>query len=245
MGSQSWHRGLLVGFDLETTGTDPAEARIVSAAVVEVKAGETASRREWLVDPGVPIPADAARIHGITDDRARAAGHPPAAVLEELAQLIAAHWSEGTPVVAFNAVFDLTLLSAELARHGLASLEERRAGRPVGPVLDPMTIDRAVDKYRRGSRTLTACCKEYGVALDHAHAAGADALAAVLLLEAIAERHGGVAELTAEQLHEQQVDWYAEWARGYQEWLRRGKAPDAVVDASWPLRPAPTGAGAA
>ena len=33
-----WHRELLIGFDLETTGTDPREARIVTGAVIEVRA---------------------------------------------------------------------------------------------------------------------------------------------------------------------------------------------------------------
>ena len=41
-----WHRELLVGFDLETTGTDPRQARIVTGAVTEV--GRPAVRhRDW------------------------------------------------------------------------------------------------------------------------------------------------------------------------------------------------------
>ena len=35
--AMGWHRELLIGFDLETTGTDPREARIVTAAVIEVR----------------------------------------------------------------------------------------------------------------------------------------------------------------------------------------------------------------
>jgi DNA polymerase-3 subunit epsilon len=62
-----WHRELLIGFDLETTGTDPREARIVTGTVIEVKAGEPLGRREWLADPGVEIPADAVAVHGISN----------------------------------------------------------------------------------------------------------------------------------------------------------------------------------
>lgn len=47
-----WHRELLIGFDLETTGTDPREARIVTGAVIEVRGSEPLGRREWLADPG-------------------------------------------------------------------------------------------------------------------------------------------------------------------------------------------------
>ncbi|MER6923464.1 exonuclease domain-containing protein, partial [Streptomyces spiralis] len=71
-----WHRELLIGFDLETTGTDPREARIVTAAVIEVREGEPVGHREWLADPGVEIPPDAVAVHGISNERAAAEGHP-------------------------------------------------------------------------------------------------------------------------------------------------------------------------
>ncbi|GDY61930.1 hypothetical protein SAV14893_013230 [Streptomyces avermitilis] len=73
----AWHEQLLIGFDLETTGTDPREARIVTGAVIEVKGQEPVGRREWLADPGVEIPADAVAVHGITNERAAAEGGPP------------------------------------------------------------------------------------------------------------------------------------------------------------------------
>lgn len=62
-----WHRELLIGFDLETTGTDPREARIVTGAVIEVRGSEPLGRREWLADPGVEIPADAVAVHNPAD----------------------------------------------------------------------------------------------------------------------------------------------------------------------------------
>ncbi|MFD7888761.1 exonuclease domain-containing protein, partial [Streptomyces albidoflavus] len=72
-----WHRELLIGFDLETTGTDPREARIVTAAVIEVADGERRGHRTWLADPGIPIPAGATAVHGITDARGAPPGAPP------------------------------------------------------------------------------------------------------------------------------------------------------------------------
>src|SRR5258707_724776 len=51
-----WHRELLVGFDLETTGTDPLKARIVTAAVTKDRDGEPRRPREWLVAPRLPTP---------------------------------------------------------------------------------------------------------------------------------------------------------------------------------------------
>ncbi|MEV7190299.1 3'-5' exonuclease [Streptomyces sp. NPDC093510] len=231
-----WHQELLIGFDLETTGTDPTEARIVTGAVIEVKAGETLGRRTWLADPGVPIPAEAVAVHGITDERATAEGRPADEVADALADVLTSYWRSGVPVVAYNAVFDLTLLSAELRRHGLPSLRDRLGGTAPGPVIDPYTIDRSVDRYRRGKRNLEAVCTEYGVRLEEAHDAAADAQAAARLACAIADRHPKVASLGPAALHSRQIEWYAEWAADFQNFLRKKGNADAVVEGLWPLR---------
>ncbi|MGX1709027.1 exonuclease domain-containing protein [Streptomyces sp. NA13] len=230
-----WHRELLIGFDLETTGTDPREARIVTAAVIEVTDGERRGHRTWLADPGIPIPAGATAVHGITDARAAAEGSPPDRVADAVAEALTGYWRAGVPVVAYNAPFDLTLLAAELRRHRLPSLAERLGGAPVGPVIDPLTVDRAVDRYRKGSRRLSAVCAEYGVTLEEAHDASADALAAARLARAIALRHPKVAALGAAALHERQIGWAAERAADFQAYLRRKGERGAVVDGGWPL----------
>ncbi|MGQ4517226.1 exonuclease domain-containing protein [Streptomyces sp. DW26H14] len=226
----TWHGGPLAGFDLETTGTEPLEARIVTAAVVEAAGGEVVRGRTWLADPGVLIPAQASAVHGISSERAAAEGRPVREVAAEVADALRDAWARGVPVVAYNAPFDLTLLSAELRRHGLPPLG------PLGPVIDPYTIDRAVDRYRKGKRTLEAVCGEYGVVLDGAHQAAADALAAVRVATAIAARHAAVAALSAQELHGRQIAWYAAWAEDFEGFLRRKGNADAAVDRDWPLR---------
>ncbi|MBT2466935.1 3'-5' exonuclease [Streptomyces sp. ISL-66] len=231
-----WHGGVLIGFDLETTGTEPGESRIVTAAVVEVRDGAVRGRRGWLADPGIPIPRQASAIHGISTERAVAEGRPVREVADEVAEALVDHWRAGAIVVAYNAAFDLTLLSAELARHGLPSLADRLGGAETGPVVDPLTIDRAVDRYRRGKRTLEAVCGVYGVTLEAAHDAGADALAAVGVARAIAARHPEVAALTPAALHARQGAWHERWARDFQAYLRGQGTPDAVIDTAWPLR---------
>jgi DNA polymerase-3 subunit epsilon len=231
-----WHRELLIGFDLETTGTDPREARIVTAAVIEVKGGEPMGRREWLADPGVPIPEDAVAVHGISSERAAAEGRPADRVADALADVLTSYWKTGVPVVAYNAAFDLTLLSAELRRHGLPSLRDRLGGVDPAPVIDPYTIDRRVDRYRRGKRNLEAVCAEYGVVLDSAHDALADALAAARLACAIADRHPKIATLGPAELHHRQIEWYAQWAADFQNFLRGKGDATALVDGAWPLR---------
>jgi DNA polymerase-3 subunit epsilon len=232
----AWYQELLIGFDLETTGTDPREARIVTGAVIEVRAGQVLGHREWLADPGVEIPADAVAVHGISNERAAAEGAPADRVADAIANVLTSYWRTGVPVVAYNAAFDLTLLSAELRRHGLPSLSDRLGGLDPAPVVDPYTIDRSVDRYRRGKRNLEAVCAEYGVPLDSAHDASADALAAARLACAIPVRHPKVAALGPAELHRRQIEWYAQWAADFQSFLRRKGDADAVVDGAWPIR---------
>jgi DNA polymerase-3 subunit epsilon len=229
----AWHEDLLVGFDLETTGTDPRQARIVTAAVMEVKAGEPVRHRGWLADPGVPIPAETTAIHGVSTERATAEGRPAAEVVAEVADALRGYWAARVPVVVYNAPFDLTLLDEELARYALPRLTA--GGGTAGPVIDPLVIDRALDRYRRGKRTLEAACGVYGVVLDGAHEAGADALAAVRVARAVALRYAEAGEADLWELQDKQRAWYAAWAEDFQGWLRRKDAA-AVVDPDWPLR---------
>ncbi|MGW6914153.1 exonuclease domain-containing protein [Kitasatospora sp. NPDC054939] len=232
----SWWQQPLVGFDLETTGTDPDVSRIVTAALVDTVGARREAATGWLLDPGVPIPAEAEAIHGIGDDLARSKGRPAKEAVDEIAAALCARLAAGRPVVAFNAPFDLSLLDAELRRHGLPDLGERLGG-PIAPVLDALVIDRAVDKYRKGSRTLQRVCEVYGIELTDAHEAGSDALAAVRVAVALAERYPReVGDLPLPDLHHRQIGWYRSWAEGLEAWLRRSKDPQAVVDPRWPLR---------
>lgn len=232
----AWHEDLLVGFDLETTGTDPRLARIVTAAVTEVKGGEPIRHRGWLANPGVPIPAETTAIHGVSTERAAAQGRPAPEVVAEIADALRGYWAAGVPVVVYNAPFDLTLLDEELRRYALPPLAA--PGGRTGPVIDPLVMDRALDKYRRGKRTLEAACAEYGVVLDGAHEAGADALAAVRVARALAARYPEAADSDIWDLHQAQSGWYAAWAEDFADWLRRKGSADPEVDPHWPLRTA-------
>lgn len=227
----SWTAGERAAFDLETTGRDPQEARIVTASVVLVDATGTVTREwEWLADPGIEIPAEAAAVHGVTTERAHAEGRPAAEVTAQLHDVLSGLWRAGIPVLAFNAAYDLTVLARESERHGLP------APAPM-PVLDPFVLNKQVHRYRRGKRTLGALCEEYGVVLDAAHTSAADALATERLATALVERFAEL-ERPAEELHELQIGWAAEQAASLQEYFRR-RDPEAVVDGTWPVHPHP------
>ncbi len=226
--STAWHRRIRVGFDLETTGRDPEEALVVTASLVVVDPhGQLAADHEWLVDPGVPIPAEAAAVHGVTTERARAEGMPADRAVVEIADTLRDFFDAGIPVIAFNASYDFTVMDRELARRGLEPLQNRF-------IIDPYIIDKQVDRYRKGKRTLTDVAALYGVELVDAHTSAADSLAAVGVADRLAERYPKL-QVPLEDLHSLQVRWKAEQAAGFQEYLRR-KDPSAVINGDWPVQ---------
>ena len=226
----TWHHELGV-FDLETTGVDVETARIVTAHVGLLnRDGQLVRHRDWLLDPGVEIPAGATAVHGITTARARADGMPAAEAVAQIVSALAGLFAAGTPVVAYNAPYDFTLLDREARRNGVAPL------RSPGPIVDPLVIDKYVDKYRRGKRTLTVTAGHYGVALTEAHEAGADAVAAGRLAQALARLHADALAVEAVELHRRQVDWCREQAADFQEYMRRERDPQFTTSGVWPLR---------
>lgn len=233
-----WHREQMILLDTETTAANPLEARIVTATVIPVIPGRTPEPVQWLIDPGVEIPDEAAKIHGITTEHARTHGRAPAEALPEITAELAAQLSHGVPLVAMNACYDLTVLDRDCRRHGVTTLTQW-LGRDPAPVIDPMVLDRRVDRYRKGGRTLTHLCHHYKVALDGAHDSTADALAAGRVAWRIAETHPHIAHLPLEQLHRDQTAWRAEQCTSLADYFRRkGKTAEAAnVRTEWPLIP--------
>jgi DNA polymerase-3 subunit epsilon len=234
MSSARWADTLAV-FDLETTGIDVDTCRIVTAHVGVIGArGEVLERREWLVDPGVEIPTAASLIHGVTTERARLEGTPAAPAVAEIIAALSDAATRGLPIVAYNAAYDLTILEREAERYGHTPLPGP------GPVIDPLVIDKAVDRYRRGKRTLTAAAAHYGVPLLDAHDAGGDAVAAGRVAQAIVRAFPELAALAVVDLHARQVDWCREQAESYQAYRRANGEPEFTTSGSWPVRGAAT-----
>lgn len=231
----SWHLSRLAGFDTETTGVDVENDRIVTACIVEVGGDLPVAASNWLLNPGVDIPEAATAVHGISTERAKEEGQDAAEGIAQIVAALAQVVLAGTPLVAMNAPFDLTLLDREARRYGVQPLTDI-----VGDdlrVLDPRVLDKRVDPYRKGKRTLTDLCAHYQVKLDGAHAADADAIAACRVTWRIASRFAEIGNAFLDELQDLQGDWAAAQAASFQEYLQR-KDPDAVVDGTWPLIPA-------
>lgn len=234
----SWLDKPLMGFDLETTGTNVEEDRVVTACAVRVGVGPDplVFARLWLSDVGgMEIPAEAAALHGISTEVAREGGRPAAEVIAEIVDELEAAAEDGLPLVAMNAAFDLTVLDREARRYGVTPMIERRH-RP--PVLDPRVLDRRLDRFRRGQRTLTDLCGHYGVALTAAHSADADARAAVEVTRAIGTRYGWVSRYGPADLHRKQIDWAREQQEGLRSYFARTPGKEHLAEgvrSDWPL----------
>jgi DNA polymerase III subunit epsilon len=226
----TWAQNLGV-FDLETTGLDLREARIVTACAVEIDSSGLVigANSEWLADPAIEIPTQASDVHGITTDIARRDGRPAAEVVSELLETLRGFFDRGLPVVAYNAPYDFTILHFEALRHGLEPLHNP------GPIIDPLVIDKFKDKFRKGKRRLENAADYYQVSLDDAHNATADAVAAGRVAQAIARRWANELPATAAELHDLQVGWSDYLDADFENFMRRNN-PDFTSKRGWPLK---------
>ncbi|MDI1343148.1 MAG: DUF294 nucleotidyltransferase-like domain-containing protein [Pseudolabrys sp.] len=149
--------------DTETTGLEPAKARIVEIGAVPLKGGklvESAGFRQ-LVDPGIPIPEAAARIHKIDD--AMVANAP--AFVAAWPQMAAA--LSDAILIGHTLGFDLAVFKRECERAGL-------------PWTAPRTLDTRllaqVAEPNLGGYTLEHLASWLGVTVEARHSALGDAI---------------------------------------------------------------------
>lgn len=228
----AWWEGELIALDTESTGTDPRTAAIVTAHVSLVNPDGTAVGRTLVIDPGVPVPDAAAAVHGFTTERLQAEGMERTFGLGVLYGLLR-RFVGRVPIVAMNAAYDCTLIDRELRRVNLQPLPF-----DAGPVIDPLVIDKELDTYRRGKRTLGAMCELYGVELADAHEASSDALAAVGVARALGRRYARQ-QITpsASELHEQQRAWRRRQCDSLRAYFDRSGIAHDGVPGDWPVLP--------
>lgn len=211
----------LLCVDLETTGVEMGVDRVVEVGAAYAIAGERGPTFHTLVDPEIPIPAEATEIHGIGD--ADVAWAP---TWDRVAQRLIFHlsgdylesqdpWHQGRPVlVGYNAVhFDAPFINAEQARIGH------------GPLIDPPSVIDPIiwirwhqrqgypSKRGKRSRRLEDVCYHFGIDLSRAHSADADASATLQLLLLLIRR--GVLPDEVDELLRQQAIMASnlEWER--------------------------------
>jgi DNA polymerase-3 subunit epsilon len=227
----TWFERRMVTFDIESTGVDVEEDRIVTASMSFVGGGRETVTKKWLVNPGVEIPEEATSIHGISNHEASANGQQPKQAIQEMLDLLAEAAKENQALVVYNARFDISLLDREAKRNGLTPLTERADPK----VIDPFVIDKAVDPYRSGSRKLVDTCRNYDIEFNEkdAHDADADSINAARLAYRLGKRNPSL-NIPLEELHNKQVAWAKEQAEGLQKHLA-SKGKNVKISPNWPL----------
>ena len=176
----------IVFFDLETTGVDTANDRIVEISLVKIGVDGTKSVKTRRINPEMHIPEAATAVHGITDEDVK--DEP---TFKQIAKSLA-QYIEGCDFGGFNSNrFDLPVLVEEFMRAGVDVDFRKRK------FVDVQNIF-----HRKEQRTLVAAYKFYcDKDLENAHSAEADTLATYEVLEAQIERYPDIGD-TVEQLSE-------------------------------------------
>ncbi len=160
--------------DLETTGVNISNDRIVEIAIVKINPDGTKLVKRKLINPLMPIPTGATEVHGISDEMVKDAPSFKQ-VANEVKQFI-----ENCDMGGYNSNrFDVPMLIEEFLRAGIEfSVDGKK-------LVDVQRVFHLMEQ-----RTLSAAYKFYcNKVLDGAHSAEIDATATWEVLEAQVERY--------------------------------------------------------
>ena len=105
----------IVVFDVESTGVNIMEDRIVQMAAIRIdEKGNTIDTFERFINPGVPV-GDSELVHGFSDAYLQEVGGDAQTVLEAFQQ-----FADGSIIVGHNVQYDMGILEQECSRHGVA-----------------------------------------------------------------------------------------------------------------------------
>lgn len=167
----------LILFDLETTGIDPKQDRIVELAAMKIWPDGKIEEKTRRFNPGIGIPKAATLVHGIGD--ADVKNEPPFSNVARGSKGIAAFF-EGCDLGGFNIIhFDIPILLAEFDRAGVEFNMKNVA------VVDAYRIFSTKERRDLGGALKFYCNKEH----DSAHTALGDVKATHAVLMAQLEKY--------------------------------------------------------
>lgn len=174
-------------FDIESTGTDVARDRIISLAVKKFLPDGESHGLQFIVNPGMPIPAESSKIHGFTDDIVK--DLPP--FKTKAAPLF--DFILACDLAGYNCLnFDVPLLYEEFARCGIT-----------WDLAGVRIIDVGNIFKKKEERTLEAAVKFYcHRQMEHAHNAVADVEATADVLDGQLTAYTDLAAMSVEKLAE-------------------------------------------
>ncbi len=169
-------RNPLCFFDLETTGINITNDRIIEIAVIKLMPNGEIQKKTNLINPGVTILPESTAIHGISNEDVQ--GKP---TFKEVAKEYA-RFMEGADLSGFNILkFDIPMLVEEFLRAEVEFDYSRKK------IIDSQKIFHLMEK-----RTLSAAYKFYAnKELMNSHSAEADTEASMEVLLAQVAKYDG------------------------------------------------------
>jgi len=205
----AWIDRPLIGIDTETTGLSVTEDRVFEVALVTFSGGAIVDSFCELIDPQQALNDIVVSKTGVRTQELQ--GRPTFA---QYAQDLVARMTDQV-LVGYNLLdFDLPILQAELARVGLKL--------PRCWPIDGLVLARGL--VQGGRHTLSDMAVKYGVEMETAHRATADAEATVKVLLAMAP--GLPADL--DELVKLQAHWRDEQRARRAMWRNRGDEPQGA-----------------
>lgn len=154
-------------FDLETTGTNITQDRIIEIAVIKILPNGEIQKKVNRINPTIPIPEESSVFHGIRDEDV--AGKP---TFKDVAKEYA-RFFEGADLSGFNIIkFDVPMLVEEFLRAGVEFDYERKK------IIDAQKIYHMMEKRNLSSAYKFYCNKD----LINSHSAEADTEATMEVL---------------------------------------------------------------
>lgn len=208
-----WQEQHLFAVDTETTGIVRGEDRIIELGAYWE--GDGGVRFGTLIDPQIPIPAEASKVHGITDEMVR--GKP---TMAQIAERFLARVRQATVLVAYNWPFDSEMIEAELG----SGWADAIAGKPV---LDPCVVVKSdnvgrywkketMAKYGAGRHRLDTVAAYYKLRRrGSSHRASSDAYMAIRILRHLARHLPADAHEAGELI----TRWREQQEARFQAWL--------------------------
>lgn len=207
---------LYMCFDLETTGVNVSDDRIVQIAVSYFHRGKVVQQHTQLIHPGRAIPEGASKVHGVWDKDV--ADQPSLSdFIERLKPHLRGEVLPHLPppvLLGYNIIaYDVPLFKNELSRMG----EDQDLLKL--PMIDLIYFARWHLRHHR-SLKLVNLCEHFGVKLDHAHDALFDAKACGELLP-LFHRSGYLPQTVGEMIEEQSrlIQRQEEEYQRYKRWL--------------------------
>ncbi len=165
-----------VVFDIETTGLDILNDRIIEIGALRIKDGEVIGEFNELINPGVIIPEIVTSINGITNEMVEDKNYP-GVVLSQFNKFI----KDVDFLIGHNAIrFDYPFLQNEFKRNGIKSNNYQTK--------DTLRISRIKLRRELRSYSLKTLTAYYGIINKEAHRALSDVYATYELYNKLMEK---------------------------------------------------------